>query len=231
MKKLRCIIADDEPLAVKLLESYINRSERLELVGAFTSATEALQTLAADEVDIALLDIQMPQLSGLDIARALAEKSTAVIFVTAFRDYAFEGFRVHAADYLLKPVSFEEFSEAVGRLIEQKDVATSEPISGMLTVRSDYRQMRIDFADILYVEGLKDYVKIYVAGRERPIMTQMSLKAVEAALPAADFVRIHRSYIAAMRHISSYDRTSATINGLPLPLGDTYRTRFFNRMD
>lgn len=221
MNPLRCIVADDEPLAVELLRSYVTRDNRLQLVGAYTDGRAAMEALSRGGVDLAILDIQMPELSGIDIARAADEMGVRVMFVTAYREYALEGFRVHAADYLLKPVSRNEFVEAIDRICSRQ----SAPIQ-YLTVRSDYRQLRLPFNEILYVEGLKDYVKIYVTGRERPVITQMSLKAVEQALPADDFVRIHRSFVVAKAKITAFDRTSVTIAGTALPIGDTYRQRF-----
>lgn len=220
MNPLRCIVADDEPLAVELLRSYVTRDNRLQLVGAYTDGRAAMEALSRGGVDLAILDIQMPELSGIDIARAADEMGVRVMFVTAYREYALEGFRVHAADYLLKPVSRNEFVEAIDRICSRQ----SAPIQ-YLTVRSDYRQLRLPFNEILYVEGLKDYVKIYVTGRERPVITQMSLKAVEQALPADDFVRIHRSFVVAKAKITAFDRTSVTIAGTALPIGDTYRQR------
>lgn len=221
MDQFRCIVADDEPLAVELLRSYVQRDERLQLVGAFTDARAAMATLQQGGVDLAILDIQMPELSGIEIARAADEMGVRVMFVTAYREYALDGFRVHAADYLLKPVSRNEFAEAIDRICSRQ----SAPVQ-YLTVRSDYRQLRLPFNEILYVEGLKDYVKIYVTGRERPVITQMSLKAVEQALPADEFVRIHRSFVVAKARVTAYDRTSVTVAGTALPIGDTYRQRF-----
>ena len=221
MDQLRCIVADDEPLAVELLRSYVQRDERLQLVGAFTDARAAMDTLQQGGVDLAILDIQMPELSGIEIARAADEMGVRVMFITAYREYALDGFRVHAADYLLKPVSRNEFAEAIDRICSRQ----SAPVQ-YLTVRSDYRQLRLPFNEILYVEGLKDYVKIYVTGRERPVITQMSLKAVEQALPADEFVRIHRSFVVAKSRVTAYDRTSVTVAGIALPIGDTYRQRF-----
>lgn len=221
MDQFRCIVADDEPLAVELLRSYVQRDERLQLVGAFTDARAAMATLQQGGVDLAILDIQMPELSGIEIARAADEMGVRVMFITAYREYALDGFRVHAADYLLKPVSRNEFAEAIDRICSRQ----SAPVQ-YLTVRSDYRQLRLPFNEILYVEGLKDYVKIYVTGRERPVITQMSLKAVEQALPADEFVRIHRSFVVAKARVTAYDRTSVTVAGTALPIGDTYRQRF-----
>ncbi len=229
MRKLRCIIVDDEPLAARLLASYAKRCDNLELVGSYTSSSEALEILENNNIDIAFLDIQMPQMNGLDIARVLDGKTTAVIFVTAFRNYAFEGFKVHAIDYLLKPVSFEEFSASVERatgLLQESP--NEERTPRFLTVRSDYRLIKIDLENILYIEGLKDYVKIYTANTPRPILTLMSMKSIEQTLPENEFMRIHRSYIVSVNHIKSFDRSHVQIVNTTIPIGSTYRTRMTN---
>lgn len=219
MSKLRCIVADDEPLAVRLLSSYVARTDFLELAGAYTSARAALVALQTGTVDLALLDIQMPQLTGLELARAIANTSTLVIFVTAYKDYAIEGFKVHAFDYLLKPVSYDEFLAAVSR------AKPAEEPPQTITVKSDYRRININIDDISYIEGLKDYVKIHTATRERPVLTHLSMKGIEAMLPASEFVRIHRSFIVATKRITHYDRSCVTIHSYTLPIGDTYRAK------
>lgn len=223
--KCRCLIADDEPLAVRLLESYCRRIDGVELVGSHTSAAEALEVLRDGGVDVAVLDIQMPQMTGIEIARAIEGLPTEIIFVTAYRDYALEGFKVHAADYLLKPVSFEDFSAALGRVMGR--LAPERP--GFIIVRSDYRQVRIELDDILHVEGLKDYVKIFTASRERPVVTLMNLKSIESMLPEDRFVRVHRSYIVSMGRIDGFDRGAVRVGSTEVPIGDTYRARFVER--
>ncbi len=209
MKALRCIVADDEPLAMKLIESYVRKTDGLELAGGYTSATEALEAIRRADADIAFLDIQMPSLSGL-----------------------VEGFRVNALDYLLKPVSYAEFLEAVDRARESAVQPGRDDTPGHIMVRSDYRMVCVEFDDIIYVEGLKDYVKFYTASRERPLLTQMSLKAVEQALPEASFMRVHRSFIVALGRVESFGRSSIILrdSGTQVPIGDTYRTQFMQRM-
>lgn len=226
MNAIRCIIADDEPLAVELLRNYVKRDERLELVGAYTDAHSALEAIKQGKAELAILDIQMPDLSGIEMARAADEMGVRVIFVTAYREYALDGFKVHAADYLLKPVSRAEFAEAIDRICR-----SALPAVQYLTVRSEYRLVRLPFNEILYIEGLKDYVKIYVSGRERPVITQMSMKSIEQALAGDTFVRIHRSFIVAKARIEAYDRTTVYIGGNALPIGDTYRHRFATEID
>lgn len=223
----RVIICDDEPLAVRLLESYCRRmGPGVEVAGVYTDPEAAMTALRAGGIDVAILDIEMPGYGGLEIARALDGCDTDVIFVTAYRDYAVEGFRVHAADYLLKPVSYDEFAAALTRVVDRRRPRREAPQgAGYLTVRSDYRLVRLRLDDIVYVEGLKDYVKIYVATRERPVITLMTMKALEQALPPGRFVRVHRSYIVAADRIESYDRTAVRVGTTSLPVGDTYRHR------
>ncbi len=228
---LKCIIADDEPLALELLRLYADRHPSLEPAGAFTSPAEALRAIrAADGPALAFLDINMPGINGLELAAAAREAGVRIVFVTAHREYALDGFRLNALDYLLKPVSYEEFSEAVQRALDAVGTAGT-PAPASITVRSDYRQVRVDLADILYVEGLKDYIKIYTASRERPLITQMSLKAVCAMLAEPAFVRVHRSYIVSTARVDAYDSTRATVSGIDVPVGETYRRHFVEIMN
>lgn len=225
-------MADDEPLAVQLLETYINRSPALSLAGSYTDADDAIRAINDGIADLAFLDIQMPRMSGLQLAAIARDKGVRVVFVTAYRDFAIDGFRVNALDYLLKPVSFEEFTDAANRAVEAiapLRTATTAP-DKFIMVRSDYRLVRIDHDDILYIEGLKDYVKIYTTSRPRPVITQMSLKAIGQALPATDFMRVHRSYIVALSHVQSLDRSQALVADARIPIGDTYRAEFLGRM-
>ncbi len=231
MNPLRCIIADDEPLALRLIESYVRKTDGLSLIGGYASAAEALGAIRNLRPDIAFLDIQMPQLSGIELARTAKDAGVRVVFITAYRDYAVEGFRVNALDYLLKPVSYDEFLEAANRARLAISPAPAESEQTHITVRSDHRLVRIGLDDIAYVEGLKDYVKIYAESRERPVLTQMSMKAVEQALPAKQFLRIHRSFIVNLGRITSIDRSQATLDQeKTIPIGETYRPAVFQKM-
>ena len=228
---IRCIVADDEPLAKMLLEKYIERTEGLDLVASFTSAIEANRAIAAGSADVAFLDIQMPGLTGLDLAREAEKAVVRVVFTTAYRDYALDGFRVNALDYLLKPISYDEFRVAADRAI----AAIAPPAEpDTITVRSNYRNVRVSLGDILFVEGLRDYVKIHLRSEERPILTQINLKAVESQLLPPAFVRVHRSYIVAINAVKSFSRTKITIETplevLAIPVGDTYRAQFYQVM-
>ncbi len=227
MSVLKCIVADDEPLAVRLLESYIARTPQLQAAGSYGNGRDALEAVRRDAPDLAFLDIQMPDMTGLELARALEGLPTRVVFVTAYRDYALEGFRVNALDYLLKPVSYDEFARSVRRALDARPApAPSVPAAPPhITVRSDYRSVRLPLDQIVYVEGLKDYVKIYLTDAERPVITQMTLKAVEALLPAERFVRVHRSYIVSAQHVRAADRGCLTVGPARVPVGSTYRHR------
>lgn len=215
--KLRCLIADDEPLAGRLLQSYVERHPSLAHAGTFNDPARALEAIRAGGVDVAFLDISMPGMSGLELARAIAGTSVRVVFVTAYREYAVEGFRVQALDYLLKPVSYEEFCEAASRALAQINPPSH------LMVRCDYSQVRVDFEDIIYIQGLKDYVRMVLAGRDRPLLTQMSLKSLEDALPSDKFRRVHRSYIVNTGYIDSIRGGVITLQRHTVPVGAAYR--------
>lgn len=213
---IRCIVVDDEPLAVRLLESYVERHPRLQLAGAFTDPAAALEAIGRGGVDLAFLDIEMPGMNGIDLARAAEGSHTSLIFITAYRDYAFEGFRVRALDYLLKPVSYDEFSAAAGRAAER-----IKPMK-YIVVRSDHRLVRLELGDIRFIQGLKDYIKITCFGRSRPILTQMPLKEIEATLPG-NFIRVHRSYIVNRDWVDFMQGGYLNIQDKSVPVGPTYR--------
>jgi len=217
MRALRIVIADDEPLAVRLLRSYCGRTEGVEVAGAYTDPVRALEHIESGGVDLAVLDIQMPGITGMDIARRLADSAVQVVFVTAYADYAVDGFRVRALDYLLKPVSYDDFTAALDR------ARAALPAPTHLTVTADYRRQRIALSDIVLISGLGDYVKITLADGRR-ILTQISLKQLAAQLPADRFARIHRSHIVGVGHIDSYDRNSISLGRHgTVRVGDTYR--------
>lgn len=211
--KLTCAIIDDEPLAVELMESYVRKTPFLYLCGSFGSATLAFEQLHAHPVELLFCDIQMPELNGMELTRMLPPQ-TRVVFTTAFSRYAVEGFRVNAIDYLLKPISYEDFLSAARKALSwfelkaqaelqrQTEGTALVPNSGMqavtphsLFVRCESRLLQIELDDIRYIEGLKDYVKIYVTSQPHPIVTLMTLKALEEQLPSDRFIRVHRSYI------------------------------------
>ena len=207
--RLTCAIIDDEPLAVSLLESYVLKTPFLDLQGTYNSALDALSDLRDRPVDLLFLDIQMPELSGLEFSRIL-NADTRVIFTTAFDQYAVDSYRVNALDYLLKPISYPDFLASANKALRwyellRKPVSSEEkeesaPIAekgGMesIFVKSEYKLLQIELRKILYIEGLKDYVKIFVEDEPRPVLSLMSMKSLEDMLPSDRFVRVHRSFI------------------------------------
>ncbi len=224
MSSLRCIVVDDEPLACRLIASYVERTEGLELCGSFTSAMQALDAINSLKPDIAFLDIQMPELTGLDIARRITAQ-TKVVFTTAYRDFAVEGFQVNAIHYLLKPISYAEFLQAVERAGGGRNDQQQ-----FISVKSEYRLIRIPVNDILYVEGLKDYIKIYIDGQPRPVLTLMSMKAIEATLPSESFLRVHRSYIANTDRIRVLEQGRIVYGDARIPVSDSCKAQLLERL-
>lgn len=239
---MRCAIVDDEPLALGLLESYVLKTPVLELCGKYESAVEAISGLQRNPVDLLFLDIQMPELSGLDLSKMLDTSHTRIVFTTAFSQYAIEGYKVNALDYLLKPISYVEFVGAVSRaqkwfaVISGTQTLTSEPMpivpsshttidDDYMFVKSDYKILRIDFDDILYIEGLKDYVKIYLTSAPKPVLSLTSMRGIENTLPSNRFYRVHRSYIVNMNKVHVFERGQILFGEKRLPVSESYKNR------
>lgn len=231
MDTIRCCVIDDEPLAAKLIASYVERTPFLTLQFVCNSASDAIRHILDGEVDLVFLDIEMPQIGGIEFARIIPPE-VRVVFTTAYDRYAVDGFRVNALDYLLKPVSYDEFLSSANRALRsftelRTPPATQQaPRREFLIVKSEYKHVQIRIADILIVEGLKDYIKIYVEGQQRAILTLMSMKAIEQSLPADMFMRVHRSYIVNTARISVIDRNQVMVGTHTVPISDTYRERF-----
>lgn len=233
MKKITCLIVDDEPLALDLLESYIQKTPFLELKGKCSSAVEAMESLMNDPVELLFMDIQMPELNGLKLAHAVP-KRTKVIFCTAFKEYALEGFKADALDYLVKPFDYDTFLKAAEKAKTWFEMSygksgvgegkSSEP--EFFFVKSDYKQRKIELDDILYFEGLKDYVKIWVKNEKLPILTLMTLKKIAAELPKRRFMRVHRSYIVALDKIQMIERGQIVIDKARITVADPYKDEF-----
>ena len=220
MKKITCLIADDEPMALSLIESYVLKTPFLELKAKCNSAIKAMEFLETDsDIDLFFLDIQMPDLTGLEFSRLLPAKSK-VVFTTAFDQYAIEGYKVNALDYLLKPFDYNEFLNAAQKArnhfeinsVQNAENQQNKKKSDFIFVKSEYRQIKINFSEILYIEGLKDYVKIYTSSHPRPILTLMSLKKLEEELPSEQFMRVHRSYIISLEKIEAIERNHVVIS-------------------
>lgn len=229
MTPLRCCIVDDEPLARDLIASYIEKTPFMELAGKFGSAQEAVKTILEGKIDIVFLDIHMPQLNGMEFARILPS-TCRIVFTTAYERYAIDGFKVNALDYLMKPVSYEEFACAANKALEWAELHrradNNAPNRHFIIVKSDYKQVQIATSDILYIEGLKDYVKIYVEGEKSSIMTLMSMKALEKHLPADEFIRVHRSFIVNTSKIKTIERNRIVFSNAYIPVSDSYRQAF-----
>lgn len=230
---LNCIIIDDEPLAAELLASYARKTLFLNLIGVFNSAVEGIKVIRENRVDLIFLDIQMSELSGLEFAKILP-KETKIIFTTAFSQYAVDGYKANAVDYLMKPVSYDDFLAGANRALEWfRSVRQSENASDdrFIFVKSEYKLVKIMFDDILYIEGLKDYVKIYLTDGRDPVMSLMNMKKIEESLPKPEFMRIHRSYIVHMRKIEGIDRFRVVIGNAILPISDSYKTTIQDYLD
>lgn len=241
MRKLTCMIIDDEPLAVQLLKSYVEKTESLDLKGAFTSSVKALNALHESPVDIVFLDIQMPGMDGLELSHSLPA-GTKVIFTTAFKDYAVDSYEVAAIDYLVKPIRYPKFFAAVEKAVDwfrMSDAAaanspsaspaarqTANSTTASLFVRADNSFVRVDFSDILYIQGMKDYVRIFLMSRKTAVTTHLTMKAIEEKLPADKFIRISRSVIVAKEKIRSIDYNNCVYIGDEIfHIGDTYRDK------
>lgn len=228
---LNCWIVDDEPLALDLLESYISKTPFLKLTGRYSSALQALQAMKSeDTVHLIFLDIQMPELSGMEFAK-LVDKQTRIILTTAFSEYAIDSYKINALDYLLKPFSYSDFLTAAKKAVDWFEITSSVEQNSDKTqtgffVRSEYQLIQIQFDSLLYVEGLKDYVKIYCEDKPKPILTLMSMKAVEEMIPAKQFIRVHRSYIVNRNKITKIDKNRIIIGKQEIPIGNTYRKAF-----
>ena len=222
---INCAIIDDEPLAAELLSSYAAKTPFLNLVGVYNSAVEAIRTLRSEPVDLLFLDIQMPELSGLEFATILPPE-TLIIFTTAFDRYAIDSYKVNTVDYLLKPIAYDNFlkaaDKALRRIVDSKKQATYAA-DRFIYVKSDYKLVRIDLDDIMYIEGVKDYVRIILANSSQPVMCLMNMRTLEEYLPTPEFLRVHRSYIVHMSKVQSIDRFRFVFGDTYIPISESYK--------
>ena len=235
MTTLRTIAIDDEPLALKLVSGYVEKTPFLELIGGFDNALDAIEFMDENQVDLIVLDIQMPDLTGIEFARSL-ENGPKLIFTTAYEKYALEGFRVNAVDYLLKPFNYEEFLKAAQKAkklfdMEMQVPSTIEVNNQFLFLKSEYKIRRINFNDILYIEGLKDYVKVYLSGQDKPILSLNTIKVLEQKLPEEHFMRVHRSYIVNLDKIDTIERGRIVFGKVYIPVSDQYKDKFQQFLD
>ena len=226
--KMNCIAVDDEPLALKLLADNIGKVAYLNLVATCSNAFEAMYALQENKIDLIFIDIQMPGLTGLQYIATL-ENKPLVIFITAYKQYALESYDLAVVDYLVKPVSLERFIRACNRAKELHDLKTTKSITPepllqeYFFVNSDYSQIKVMFNDIVWMEGLRDYVKIYLKNSNKPLIIRSSLKSIEEQLPSNKFIRIHKSYLISVESIIAIRKNSVFIKDKELPVGDTYR--------
>lgn len=247
---LTCAIIDDEPLAVSLLESYVEKTPFLQLAGKYNSAVQALAELTARPVDLLFLDIQMPELSGMEFSRMLGT-GTRIIFTTAFEQYALDSYKVNALDYLLKPIRYADFLQSANKAVQWYELVRKEstgtaavegsedpvlPISAPVSpspsqiesifIKTEYKLVQVELRRILYIEGLKDYVKIFVEDEPRPILSLISMKTLEEMLPADRFIRVHRSFIVQPEKIRVIERNRIVYGKEYIPISDNYKQKF-----
>ena len=233
--KLNAIAIDDEPLALKLVEGYIKKTPFLEFKGGFESSVEALHYLSDEYIDLAFVDIQMPDLTGTELTKSLVD-GPKIVFTTAYKQYALEGYKLDAIDYLLKPFSYDEFLRACQKalkLIELERNASSrvDLKNDFIFIKSEYKIRRIKLDKITFIEGLKDYVKIFVENESRPIFSLNSLKNLEEKLPATKFMRVHRSFIVNLDKIETIDRGRIVMGDKYIAVSAQYKDVFQNFLD
>ena len=231
----RVVAIDDEPLALQLVKGYIEKTPSLELAGAFDNPIEAAAFIQSGDVDLVLLDIQMPDLTGTELARVIAG-GPKVIFTTAYEKYALEGFRLDAVDYLLKPFSYAEFLKAVQKAekliaAERSQLPSLEVSNDYLFVKSESRLRRINFSEIQYIEGLKDYVKIWLKEEKKPVLSLSTLKALESRLPSDRFMRVHRSFIVNLETVKVIERGRIVFGEVRIPVTEQYIDNFRKFLD
>jgi two-component system LytT family response regulator len=237
---IKCIIVDDEPLAVAQLEKYVERVPFLVNVGSCSSAAEAIEILSTGSVDAMFVDINMPDIDGVQFVRSLVNPPL-VVFTTAYSEYAIDGFRLDAVDYLLKPIAFEDFLKASNKLNRiysmnnsaQPAVEQGEEVCrDCLYVKSDYRMLRVPISSIQYIESMSEYVRIFVDDNPKPIVSLLSMKKIEESLPAGDFMRVHRSYLINLNKVKEVSKMRLVYDGgVYVPIGEMYKDAFFEYID
>jgi len=240
---LKCIAVDDEPLALDIIEDYVSKVPFLELVKRTENAIEALQLVQAGGIDLVFLDIQMPDLTGIQFLKIASGKSNYIL-TTAYSQYALESYDLNVSDYLLKPIAFDRFYKAVEKVHNQLQkaepamaatvstqnaVAHATPIQDFIFVKTEHKIQKIQLDDILYIEGLKDYISIFT--KTERVITLQNMKKMEETLPKGEFIRVHKSYIIALEKIESIERSRISIASKIIPIGDTYRDEFFKLID
>jgi len=232
---IKVVAIDDEPLALQLVKGYIEKTPFLELAGSFDNPVDAVVYIKSSDVDLVLLDIQMPDITGTELARVISG-GPKIIFTTAYEKYALEGFRLDAVDYLLKPFSYAEFLKAVQKAQnfiehETKQLPSLEVKNDFLFIKSEYKIRRINFSEINYIEGLRDYVKIFLTDEKKPVLSLSTMKALEARLPEERFMRVHRSFIVSLEKVKVIDRNRIVFGEVRVPVTDQYKENFQKFLD
>jgi DNA-binding LytR/AlgR family response regulator len=228
MITINCIAVDDEPLALEYISKHIARVPYLKLVAKCRNAASAAEVLKTEKIDLIFLDIQMPGKTGLDLVKHIHDKQF-IVFTTAYEKYAVKGFEVNAADYLLKPIEFERFKKACDKVADQMNLRSGTDGNDYIFVKSEYQNIKIHLKDIVYVEGLKDYVKIFLLNQAKPLLSRQNLKTFETQVPSSSFTRIHKSFIVSNDKITAINRLKISIGEKDFPLGDVYKENFLKR--
>jgi len=223
---IRCIAIDDEPLALDLLEDNISKVPYLQLIAKCDDALEATKVLNETTIDLVFLDIQMPGLTGLQFIQSITQKPMFIL-VTAYEKYALEGFNLDVIDYLVKPVSLERFMKACNKameyyLLKTRNDSDEKAVIDYLFVNVDYSLLKVVHSDIMWIEGLKDYIKIHLRSSSKPVVTRMTMKSIEDTLPSAKFIRVHKSYIVSIAYVTAVRKNSVFIGAMEIPVSDTY---------
>ncbi|MDO5969416.1 LytTR family DNA-binding domain-containing protein [Flavivirga aquimarina] len=239
---MKCVIIDDEPLAIDVIESYVKQVGGLEIVAKCTNPLDAITLLSKHKIDLVFLDIEMPNLTGIDLVKAI-DNIPQFIFTTAYPQYALDGFNLNATDYLVKPIPFHRFLKAISRAKEKYEleqnkqtnvvstgVVTTQTLDDFIFVKSEYENIKINIDTIKYIQGLKDYIKIYSTTTNKAILTLSSFKDIMDKLPASQFIRIHRSYIVNVGFIEALQKTNVVIDNIRIPIGETYKEEVMKRL-
>ena len=237
MNSIKCLAIDDEPLALQKLSSYVKKTPYLQLVGACQSALEAKEIMQKEWIDAIFIDINMPDLNGMEFVKQM-DRPPMVVFTTAYSEYALEGFKVDAVDYLLKPFGLQDFLRAAQKVRHRYELENPAPPTNSneeavgidadaMYLKSDYKTVRINISDIRYVEGMSEYLKIYLEGEKKPLIVLLSMKRLEERLPSNTFMRIHRSYIINLKKIREVNKNRVVLGeDAYLPIGDLYKENF-----
>ena len=232
---IRCIAIEDEPLALRQMEKYIEKTPYLQLCGSFESALEAMNAVNEETIDLIFTDINMPDLSGMEFVKSLVNPPK-IIFTTAYEEYALEGFKVDALDYLLKPIGYSDFLKAANKAktwfdSQSKPTESVQSNDQFLFIKSEYKVIRVNFADIKYIESMREYVRIHLL-QQKPIMSLMSMKKIEEFLPASQFMRVHRSYIVNLHKVSTIEKSRIIFDGkVYIPISEQYKEKFQRFLD